>query len=76
MAVGDQVVRRHPHLESSIALTTKTTPDIDGGELVDHPAADLLQRELAHIVEEELQGGEQDDGEDHAGEEVGKGNQP
>ena len=67
--------RQGARLESSIALTTKPTPDIDGGELVDHPAADLLQRELAHIVEEEVQGGEQDDEEDHDGEEVGKGNQ-
>ena len=36
MAVGDQVVRRHSQLESSTALTTKASPDTDGGELVDH----------------------------------------
>ena len=36
MAVGDQVVGRHPQLESSTALTAKASPDTDGGELVDH----------------------------------------
>ena len=44
-------------------------------ELVDHPAADLLQRELAHIVEEELEGGEQGHEEDHDGDEEGNCNQ-
>ena len=71
MAVGDQVVRRHPQLESSTALTTKASPDTDGGELVDHRAADLLQGELAHIVEEELEGGEQGHDEDHDGDDEG-----
>ena len=61
MAIGHQVVRRHPHLESSTALTTEPSPDTDSGELVDHPAADLLQGELAQIVEEESQGEEQGD---------------
>ena len=75
MAIGHQVVRRHPHLESSTALTTKASPDTDGGELVDHPAADLLQGELAQVVEEEPQGEEQGDGEDRDGDKVGKGNQ-
>ena len=72
MAIGHQIVRRHPQLESS---TAKPSPDADGGELVDHRAADLLQRELAHIVEEELQGGEQGHEEDHDGDEEGNCNQ-
>ena len=75
MAVGDQVVRRHPQLKSSTALTTKASPDADGGEFVDHPSADLLQGELAQVVEEEPQGEEQHHGEDHHGDEVGEGNQ-
>ena len=67
MAIGDQVVRRHPQLKSSTALTTKASPDTDGGE--------LLQRELAHNVEEELEGGEQGHEEDHNGDEEGNCNQ-
>ena len=47
----------------------------DGGGLVDHRAADLLQGELAHIVEEELEGGEQGHEEDHDGDEEGNCNQ-
>ena len=75
MTIGHQVVRRHPQLESSTALTTKASPDADCGELVDYCAADLLQRQLAHIVEEELQGGEQGHEEDHDGDEEGNCNQ-
>ena len=45
--VDDQVVDGHSQLEASTASATKASPCADRGELVEEPAAEVLQGGLA-----------------------------